>query len=389
MDTTRDIIYRDFYLNEADPVITGGGAAGSGIGPTCQVDSVDYSDVDVVQWSEKRSQADGNDVGEVFMGARRVRMSGTLYALTRGTLFDNLWTLRAALNPVLAQREEPADKGYRPLYFTVPTNRVDVYPAGVIELQMKALPRAFQQLTRDDELGGGDDDSLAVPWQATFICADPGIYSADPVEYDFNANVIGHRTGATGTAATNLISDSGHGLVAGDRITFSSLTGGAGLVTGTTYYVISSGLTSSVFKVSGTSGGAEVDFTTDITAAVYQKSVVVTGTWDNRGTYLGKFNALLVVGKGAGTIVGQVGDSVFTVTVPASTVNRTIRIKDDKTITFEENAVETDQMSSIVFAGDTTWPLIDPGMASPYTISFHGLDGLQSGSRMWFYEQYA
>jgi hypothetical protein len=387
MDTSREIIYRGFTLNpdDGDLALTGGGAAGSGI-TGCKVDSFDMSDVDVVQWTEKRAQADGNDAGDVFLGPRRIRMAGTLYGLTRPALFDQLWDLRAALNPVLAQREEPLDKGYRPLYFTVPTERVDDYPEGIIELQVKALPRAFQQVTRDDESGGDDDDSLAIPWQATFLCRDPGIFSADPITVNFDAT--SSVTGTTGANATNLFTKASHGLVAGDRITFSAKTGGTGLSLGVAYYVISSGLTSSEFKLSLTSGGAEIDFTTDVSASTWVKSSTAAGTWTNRGKYLGSMNMLVEVGAGAGTISATVGDSVFTVTVPASTVNRIIRVAADKTVTFEENAVETTQMGAIAFTGDTTYPLIDPG-DTPYSVTFHGMSGVVTGSRMWFYEQYA
>lgn len=142
------------------------------------------SDVDVVQFVEKRSQQDGMDAGDVFLGARRIRMGGTLYGLTRALLYDALADLRKALSPVLAQREEPLDRGYRPLYFSWPTNRQDDYPDGAIALQIKAMPRALDALFQRDQLGGDDEDSLAIPWQATFICKDPSIMAQLPVEVD-------------------------------------------------------------------------------------------------------------------------------------------------------------------------------------------------------------
>lgn len=388
MDTTGDITYRGYVVNDSTITdnVVGGGHVGSGI-YGCVVDSVDISDVDVTQYLEKRSQADGSDAGDVFLGVRRIRMAGTLYERTRALLWDQLWALRAALNPVLAQREEPLDKGYRPLYFSVPTNRIEDYENGQIDLQMYALPRAFQQLTVRDSAGGDSTDALAMQWQATFICKDPGIYALAPIDVTFDATST--VTGTTGDASTNLLTKTAHGLVAGDRITFSSLTGGTGLLTGTAYYVISSGLTSSTFKVSLTSGGAEVNFTTDLTASTWVKSSTKSGTWTNRGLYLGTFNAVIEVGAGSGTIVATVGDSSFTVTVPASSGNRIIRIKGtDKMITFEENATELPVMSSIAFDSDTTWPLIDPG-TTPYSITFHGMAGVVAGSHMWFYEQYA
>lgn len=71
----------------------------------------------------------------------------------------------------------------------------------------------------------------------------------------------------TGDASTNLLtSASAHSLRAGRKVRFSAITGGTGLVKGQDYYVISSGLTTTAFKVSETYGGSEVNFTTAVTA---------------------------------------------------------------------------------------------------------------------------
>jgi hypothetical protein len=69
----------------------------------------------------------------------------------------------------------------------------------------------------------------------------------------------------TTTASTDLFTlGSAHNLVAGDPVVFSGTNyAGSGVTLGTTYYVISSGLTSTAFKVSTTSGGSAVDVTTN------------------------------------------------------------------------------------------------------------------------------
>lgn len=74
-------------------------------------------------------------------------------------------------------------------------------------------------------------------------------------------------SGITGTASTDTFTKTKHGLIAGDVFRFSALSGGAGLSTGTSYYVIASGLTTDEFKLSATSGGSAIDFTTNVTAA--------------------------------------------------------------------------------------------------------------------------
>lgn len=71
-------------------------------------------------------------------------------------------------------------------------------------------------------------------------------------------------TGITGDAATDIITATGHNLVADQPVRFTALTGGTGLLTTTNYFVRD--ISGSTFKVSTTSGGAAVNFTTNITA---------------------------------------------------------------------------------------------------------------------------
>jgi len=80
----------------------------------------------------------------------------------------------------------------------------------------------------------------------------------------------------TGVAATDVISDSGHPFVNGDQLTFTSLTGGTGLVTGTVYFVVNS-VAGTSYQLSATSGGAAINFTTDISAANIGRAFGQTG----------------------------------------------------------------------------------------------------------------
>jgi hypothetical protein len=77
-----------------------------------------------------------------------------------------------------------------------------------------------------------------------------------------------------GVAATDLLTDTAHGLIAGNVIRFATLTGGAGLTLTTAYYVLATGLTANDFKVAATLAGSPVDFTTDVTAGSYAVGVV-------------------------------------------------------------------------------------------------------------------
>lgn len=69
----------------------------------------------------------------------------------------------------------------------------------------------------------------------------------------------------TGVAATDVISDAGHAYAANTPIVFTALTGGAGLTVGTVYFVRNP-VAGVSYELSATSGGALLNFTTDISA---------------------------------------------------------------------------------------------------------------------------
>lgn len=72
---------------------------------------------------------------------------------------------------------------------------------------------------------------------------------------------------ATSAAADDIIDTAtSHGYAALDVVRFVTLTGGAGLSTDTAYYVSATSLGATTFRVSLTSGGAAIGFSTDITA---------------------------------------------------------------------------------------------------------------------------
>lgn len=87
---------------------------------------------------------------------------------------------------------------------------------------------------------------------------------------------VGHQfrhitfTGAsvTGDAGTDIITVTNHGLVSGDTIFFSSVTGGSGISTGYPYYVIV--LSANTFSISALHSAGVLNFTTNITAATFE-----------------------------------------------------------------------------------------------------------------------
>jgi len=86
--------------------------------------------------------------------------------------------------------------------------------------------------------------------------------------YVYNTNVAPTYStlSATGVAATDIISCSGHPFVNGDQVVMPTLTGGAGLSANTVYFVVNS-VAGVSLQLSATSGGAAINFTTDISAA--------------------------------------------------------------------------------------------------------------------------
>ena len=83
----------------------------------------------------------------------------------------------------------------------------------------------------------------------------------------------------TATASTDKIASTGHGLVNGDSVVFTALTGGAGLVVGVPYFVINKGTND--FEVSLVKGGTKVNITTDASAATAYKLTAMTTTHVN------------------------------------------------------------------------------------------------------------
>lgn len=117
------------------------------------------------------------------------------------------------------------------------------------------------------------EDILAVDaWVGSSAVTDEGFVNSSG-QFEPSEGAVGASTTVTGVAATDLFTATAHGLAAGDAITFTSKTGGAGVTLGQKYYVIASGLTANDFKVSATLGGSTIDLTSDMTAtSTYRKN---------------------------------------------------------------------------------------------------------------------
>ncbi len=71
-------------------------------------------------------------------------------------------------------------------------------------------------------------------------------------------------------ASADTFTSVAHGYSAGDVVVLNGITTTTGISTYTRYYVIASGLTADVFKLSATSGGSAIDMTTNGSATGYR-----------------------------------------------------------------------------------------------------------------------
>ncbi len=121
----------------------------------------------------------------------------------------------------------------------------------------------------------------------------PGITVDDPADY-----------ACTGVEATDVLTATGNTFANGDAVYFSALTGGDGLAVNTQYFVRDKA--SDTFKLAAIKGGAAINFTTDISAAVIRK--VSTGVFSSAGIAINTQYLL--------NVWGQNGDGIGTAVIP-------------------------------------------------------------------------
>jgi hypothetical protein len=101
----------------------------------------------------------------------------------------------------------------------------------------------------------------------TQVLAEAGVYSGLVINTGGTTSSLGLYDGLSATvtmtiATPGVVTWTAHGLAAGDAVKFTT-TGAlpTGITAGTTYYVISAGLTANTFRVSATVGGAAINTT--------------------------------------------------------------------------------------------------------------------------------
>ena len=150
----------------------------------------------------------------------------------------------------------------------------------------------------------GTNGMLETPYPVTFgpvSMIDPDsdgdgvLDGADDTDFDGLTNAFeverpvgGPRKSVTGEESDDTFTAAGHGFQNGDLIVFPVLTGGTGLTVGNRYYVVSA--TPNTFEVSATTGGAAVNFTTDVTAGTVREASHWLETFVATGYTTSNFN---------------------------------------------------------------------------------------------------
>lgn len=142
---------------------------------------------------------------------------------------------------------------------------------------------------------GGNGRIRANIWQSrpaqSVIVGTP----SDSVDFDLHVNFT-NLSGVTGVAATDIFTKVAHGLSNGWRVQLRSISGGTGLATETTYYVVNK--TTDTFQLSLTDGGAAVNFTTDVTTMIVTGYLGFSSTTKKRlHKTRGRVAATEVIGK--------------------------------------------------------------------------------------------
>jgi hypothetical protein len=191
LDLSRAIIYRGLDLNGCAQLAPGERLYGSLLG------SVQMGNVPGVGWTEKRSLGDGNDASDVYLGPRRIFLTGHLYGRSRAEMFDFQQALLTTLSPTAAYNETPSDFGYNPLYYSVPTLNSDFEEETeggvrlrVLRINVRPLATPTVDINRDAS-GGLEELGSGIAWSSVLEAKDPRVYVYPDQEVDLTVEESG------------------------------------------------------------------------------------------------------------------------------------------------------------------------------------------------------
>jgi hypothetical protein len=163
-----------------------------------EIVSANISPIGVAQYLDKKALQDGMDANDVYEAQRSVTMIVGVYGSTQGRFWDNLQSLLAAFNPVLAYNADTSNVGFLPLTFYQPTAITGTwstasYPNG-IPLQLYCRPAAPPSYDIPKAATSGDSGKgLATHATVQLICRDPRKYLQTAQAYSITTS---SQTGA-------------------------------------------------------------------------------------------------------------------------------------------------------------------------------------------------
>lgn len=194
MDLTRPVTYRTLTLNGAE-----GGPGGNQPIDGMRLVRVRFGNVQAVGYKEKRALDDGLDASDTYLAGRDVTLMGEVFGRNKARLFDSLDLLRLKFTATDAYAESPGTRGYLPLAFSQPTERLVYYPTGFTDRVLNVRPVA--QPEHDIEFGpinGVAERGYVVPYVAHVDARNPRFYAPTALE-----TVLDGAAGTVSGALTN------------------------------------------------------------------------------------------------------------------------------------------------------------------------------------------
>lgn len=177
MDLSRSVTYRGLDINALATLSPGDPLDGYVLNE-CRMPPVDG-----VGYREKRSLGDGFDFGRVYLGRRQFMLRGTIYAPSEAVLHDRIRIIRALFTPTLAYAQDPANYGFLPIAFTLPTADTANFPSGLLPLRAFVRPEEMPGAMFDRDMAFGDDvRGYSMPYEAMLEARDPRFYAQTSTE---------------------------------------------------------------------------------------------------------------------------------------------------------------------------------------------------------------
>jgi hypothetical protein len=158
-----------------------------------EVLSADVSPVNVTQYFDKKALQDGMDANDVYENARTVSLIIGVWGSTSARYWDNVQTVLAAFNPVLAFNADTANLGFLPLKFVQPSVNTAWAGAG-IPMQFYARPSSLPRYSVSKTATASGAHGLSGEVTVSLVCRDPRKYLQSATTYRISASFLSNLT---------------------------------------------------------------------------------------------------------------------------------------------------------------------------------------------------